>query len=107
MFLANIIQNTHKDQEFTKKFISDHLYKISEHCINSTVDINETEAALKCLTICMIYYPSACTPQKNKIEAFLIRFLDSPCENLVNEAGIAFHYLQQVKHFSIIKNKSF
>lgn len=41
-------------------------------------------------------YPNWFGIHRDKIETFLIQFLDSPCDILVLNAAMAFHILQQV-----------
>ncbi|KAJ8924816.1 hypothetical protein NQ315_000970 [Exocentrus adspersus] len=94
--IARIIENSHEEHEFNKKFVSDHISKILEVCLNAHSNYHESEAALKTLGICMKYYGSWFTPHKLRLETFIIGFLESSSEGVVENASLAFHYLQQV-----------
>ncbi|KAJ8949299.1 hypothetical protein NQ318_006724 [Aromia moschata] len=94
--LGKIIENAHSEQEFNKRFVSDYMSKVFENCVSTHTNLHETEAALNTLTICMKNYPSWFSHHKNKVEDFIVTFLESPSERHVEKAGSAFLYLQQV-----------
>ncbi|KAF7278573.1 hypothetical protein GWI33_008195 [Rhynchophorus ferrugineus] len=94
--LGRIVEVSHTESDFSKKFASDYLSKIFESCITtSNVNVYECVTALKTLTICMKCYPNWFGTHRVKIEKFLVQFLDSDCDNLVLNAALAFHILQQ------------
>ncbi|XP_060517043.1 uncharacterized protein LOC132696306 [Cylas formicarius] len=97
VLLANIVEIAHLDSDFNKKFVSDYIAKILDSClVTSHANSYEHQAGLTLLTACLKYYPSWFTLHKIKIENYLLIFLDSSSEDLVQKSAVAFHYLQQV-----------
>lgn len=95
-FVAEIIERAHEEQDFTKKLLSDYMTKILELCLSSQVNAYEVGAALSILSVCMKRYGSWFGTHKSKVEVFLLNFLFSQSNNLVEKAAEAFLYLQQV-----------
>lgn len=77
--------------------MTNYLSKVFDTCL-TTVRVNpyECKAALTTLTELMQTYPSWFGVYKEKIEAFIVIFLDNSDKDLVQAAAKAFHYLQQV-----------
>ncbi|CAG9821763.1 unnamed protein product [Phaedon cochleariae] len=94
--IGNIVENVYKDQDFSKKFVSDYLNKVMEMCLSSHNNPNEIEAALGTLTICMKHYASWFTSHKIRIETFLLQYLESSVDSIVEKAAIGFHFSQQI-----------
>lgn len=97
LITGRIIDNSYEEQEFSKKFISEYISKVLEICSSTHNSSHECEAALQTLAICMKHYGSWFAPHKLRIEKFITTFLDNPSDKVVENAAIAFHYLQQVK----------
>ncbi|KAL1513833.1 hypothetical protein ABEB36_003183 [Hypothenemus hampei] len=95
--LGAIIEASHHDSDFNKKFITDFISKVLENCLaKSNVNSHECQSALSTLTTIMKYYSSWFGTHKQKIEDFVLVFLDSNNEVLVYRAALSFHFLQQV-----------
>ncbi|XP_018569527.1 proline-, glutamic acid- and leucine-rich protein 1-like [Anoplophora glabripennis] len=91
--IGSIVDSSHEEQEFSKKFISEYVSKVFETCLSIH---NNHEAALNTLATCIKYYGSWFAPHKLRVEHFITNFLENPSEQLVGSAATAFHYLQQV-----------
>lgn len=95
--LGQIVQLSHNESDFNKRFVSDYILKVLDTCLTSShINPYECKAAINTLTILMIYYPSSFGTHKQKIENFLLIFLDTENVDLVQHAASAFHNLQQV-----------
>ncbi|XP_066262778.1 proline-, glutamic acid- and leucine-rich protein 1-like [Euwallacea similis] len=95
--IGEIIKASYNDSDFNKRFITEHVSKVLDNCLTTShVSPYQCVAALKTLTIVMRYYPSWFGVHSQKIETFILIFLDSPHSELVNNAALAFHYLQQI-----------
>ncbi|XP_066142364.1 proline-, glutamic acid- and leucine-rich protein 1-like [Euwallacea fornicatus] len=95
--IGKIIKASYNDSDFNKRFITEHVSKVLDNCLTTShVSPYQCAAALKTLTTAMIYYPSWFGVHSQKIEMFILIFLDSPHTELVNNAALAFHYLQQI-----------
>lgn len=95
-FLGNIIENSYKNPEFSKKFVADYIAKIVESCLAPHDNEYDAEVALTTLAICMKRYASWFTNYKLKIETYTVMFLDNSSDTLVEKAAIVFLNLQQV-----------
>lgn len=94
---ASAINTCHISQEFTKTTISNYLQKIIEDCLASQTIDSQAEISLNCLEVCIKVYGSACGPYKNKIEKYLMKYLDADAsQHLIKRAGRCYHFLQQV-----------
>lgn len=78
--------------------ISDHLSKILEACLTIGSRAAGSEYAVICLSTCFQLYGNTCGPFKNKLESYLLKYLDSQCPTTdpIEKAGEAFHFLQQI-----------
>lgn len=97
LIAGKIVDNSHREQEFSKKFISTYISKVFEICLSTHNNSCECDAALITLATCMKHYGSWFAPHKLRVENFITNFLENSSEQVVESAAIAFHYLQQVK----------
>lgn len=95
-FEGEIIERVYGEQDFTKKLLSDYMTKILELCLSTQVNTYEVGAALLVLSVCMKRFGSWFGSHKSKIEVFLLHFLYSQSNSLVEKAAEGFHHLQQV-----------
>ncbi|CAH1962234.1 unnamed protein product [Acanthoscelides obtectus] len=96
-----IVKYATTDQDFTKKFITDHISKVLDMCISAKSNPYEIAAALETLTICMKNYPVWFTQHKGRIEKYLETFLDCTDKDMLVKAAQCCHYLQQVGNAGI------
>lgn len=96
--LEKLIRYCANIQEFKKAAITDHLSDVIEACLLVNPGLVQSKTAVTCLSTCFQKYPSACGPFKNKLEAFLLKFLSqqSSFTDSIEEAAKAFHFLQQI-----------
>ncbi|XP_050306289.1 uncharacterized protein LOC126743302 [Anthonomus grandis grandis] len=94
--LSKIIEASHNESDFNKKFVAEHISKVLDNCLTtSSINSFECKAALELMVICMEYYPSWFGPHRQKIEGFITVHFDSRDPQLVQVASLAFHHLQQ------------
>lgn len=94
--IGKIIETCYKEQDFTKKLLSDYMTKILEMCLCSQVNRYEMECALQTLKICMKRFGSWFGAYRARIEVFLLRILFSQSIDLTKMAAEAFLQVQQV-----------
>lgn len=94
--IRNIIEYHQKNSDFSKKIANDFLTRILDISLNGDKDLCIKEASIHCLISCLKYYSSFCKQYKNRIEDYLLAFLESSSERLIEDSGRAIIYCQQI-----------